>query len=362
MTAPLSKLPVWLSQYRRGLMLALLLAALLAAIAYPHVMRIYFVTLAVDILIYAMFAMSLDLILGYTGLPSFGHAAFFGLGAYLLAYLTTRLAMNNLLVTAPAVLLGAALMALVIGFFALRTRGVYFLMVTLAFAQMLYSVAINWSAVTGGSDGLAGVPRPAIGLGPLSFAFKSRESFYYLILVSFLLVWWLLRRIVNSPFGWALRGIRENEARMRALGYNTFRFKMAAFVIAGALAGLAGLLFAHSQFVASPENLYWTTSGQVMIMLIVGGAGTLSGPIFGAATVRLLRNYVSSATDRWETLMGVVFILFVLFARRGIVGLFASAWRRLAAPEADTAKASGDMPQHAAAPSASQNAPHEAVK
>ncbi len=331
--APVAKQPAWLRRHRRGLMLALLLAALLVAIAYPYVMRIYFVTLAVDILIYAVFAMSLDLILGYAGLPSFGHAAFFGLGAYLLAYLTARLPLTNLLVTAPAVLLGAALMALVIGFFTLRTRGVYFLMVTLAFAQMLYSVAINWSAVTGGSDGLPHVPSPSIGIGPLSFTFDSRESFYYLSLISFLLVWWLLRRIVNSPFGWALRGIRENEARMRALGYNTFRFKLAAFVIAGAFAGLAGLLYAHSQFIASPENLYWTTSGQVLIMVIVGGVGTLSGSILGAATVRLLRNYISSATDRWETLMGVVFILFVLFARRGIAGLFASARRRLAAPD-----------------------------
>jgi branched-chain amino acid transport system permease protein len=228
-------------------------------------------------------------------------------------------------------------------------------MVTLAFAQMLYSVAINWSAVTGGSDGLAGVPRPSLGFGPLSLSFGSRQSFYYLILGAALLAWWLLRRIINSPFGWTLRGIRENEARMRALGYNTFRFKMAAFIIAGALAGLAGLLFAHSQFIASPENLYWTTSGQVMIMVIVGGAGTLSGPIFGAATVRLLRNYISSATDRWETLMGVVFILFVLFARRGIMGLFASAWERLAPP------AAVDRPRRTTA-SPSPNVPPEAAK
>lgn len=326
--ARLSTVQVWLVHNRRWL----LIAALILAIVYPFVVRIYLVTLAVDILIYAIFAMSLDLILGYAGLTSFGHAAFFGVGAYILAYLTTQLGVNNLLVTAPVVVLGTALLALLIGFFALRTSGIYFLMVTLAFAQMLYSVAINWSAVTGGSDGLPGVPRPNIGIGPLSFAFDSRESFYYLILVSFLLVWWLLRRIVNSPFGWTLRGIRENEARLRALGYNTFRFKIAAFVIAGAIAGLAGLLFAHSSLIASPENLYWTTSGQVMIMLIVGGFGTLSGPILGAAAVRLLHNLATTRQGALgaDTLTGVVFILFVLFARRGIVGLLNSLRNRAA--------------------------------
>ncbi len=300
---------------------ALILAAILA-VAYPFIVRRYFVTLAEDILIYAIFAMSLDLLLGYTGLTSFGHAAYFGLGAYILAYVTTRLGVNNLFVNVPVVMLGTALMALVIGFFVLRTSGVYFLMVTLAFAQMLFSVAINWTTVTGGSDGLAGVPRPVIGLGPLSYKFDSRESFYYLVLVAFALVWWLLRRMVNSPFGWTLRGIRENEARMRALGYATFRYKIAAFAISGAFAGLAGLLLAHSALIASPENLYWTTSGQVMIMLIIGGAGTLNGPILGAATVRLLRNFISSATDRHETMMGVVFVLFVLFAPQGLIGLF----------------------------------------
>jgi branched-chain amino acid transport system permease protein len=305
------------------------LALLAAALAYPHVMRVFFVTLLVDILIYAIFAMSLDLLLGYTGLASFGHAAYFGLGAYVAGYLAARLGISNLLVTVPAALAGTALLALVIGFVALRMRGIYFLMVTLAFAQMLFSVAISWTAVTGGSDGLAGVGRPSVGLGPLVYHFSSRASFYYLVLAAFGGTWWLLRRIVDSPLGWTLRGIRENEARMRALGYHTFWYKLAGFTIGGSLAGLAGLLLAYSAFHASPDNLYWTTSGQVLIMLIVGGAGTLTGPVLGAATVRLLRNVVSSTTDRWETLMGVVFILFVLFAPRGIMGMLdALAGRR----------------------------------
>ncbi len=320
--ARLENARLWAQRRRKQI----LIAAGLLALVYPFVVRSYLLSLAIEVLIFAIFAMSLDLLLGYTGLPSFGHAAFFGLGAYILAYLTSTsdLALgltDNLLITMPLVLLGTGLAALVIGFFALRTSGIYFLMITLAAAQMLFSIAIRWSSVTGGSDGLVGVPRPAIGIQPLSFTIASREGYYFLVLTLFVLSWWLLRRLVESPFGWTLRGIRENEQRMRALGYNTFRYKMAAFVISGAFAGLAGLLLAHFFWHAAPENLYWTTSGQVLIMVIIGGAGTLDGPILGAALMRLLPNYASSYTARWQTLMGVVFILFVLYARRGIYGL-----------------------------------------
>jgi branched-chain amino acid transport system permease protein len=313
---------LWLIERRKWL----LAAAGLIALVYPFLVRSYFLGLAIEVLIFAIFAMSLDLLLGYTGLPSFGHAAFYGFGAYLLAYTTSRseLALNltnNLLITLPLIMLGTALLALIIGFFALRTRGIYFLMVTLAFGQMLFSIAIGWSQVTGGSDGLAGVPRPALGLGLFNYTFDSRESYYYLVLALFGLAWWVLRRIVNSPFGWTLRGIRENEQRMHALGYSTFEYKMIAFVIAGAFAGLAGALITHFFGIASPENLYWTTSGEVMIALIIGGVGTLTGPIFGAAVERLLPNFASTYLDRWQTLMGVIFILFVLFAPQGVMGL-----------------------------------------
>ena len=312
----------WIRQRRTWVLAAVFMFALV----YPYVARSYFLSLGIEILIFAIFAMSLDLLLGYTGLPSFGHAAFFGFGGYVLAYTASRsdLALNltsNLLITIPLVVVSTSMIALLIGFFALRTAGIYFLMITLAFAQMLFSIAISWSSVTGGSDGIAQVVRPTVGLGPLSYNFNSREAFYYLVLILFLLSWWLLHRIVNSPFGWTLRGIRENEQRMRALGYNTFRFKIAAFVIAGAFASVAGMLFVHFFRHAPPENLYWTMSGQVMIMLIVGGAGTLAGPILGATLIRLLPNFASSYTDRWETLLGVVFILFVLFAPKGIIGL-----------------------------------------
>lgn len=320
--AQLVKVRTWVSRRPQWMWVALFIIALV----FPFVMRPYYLSLAIEVLIFAVFAMSLDLLLGYTGLPSFGHAAFFGLGAYVVAYIasTNERALgltSNLLVTVPVVIGVTALVALIIGFFALRTSGIYFLMITLAFAQMLFSIAIRWSGVTGGSDGLSGIERPVIGLGPLAYGFTSRESYYFLVLAFFLFSWWLLRRIVNSPFGWTLRGIRENEQRLRALGYNTFRYKMAAFAISGAFAGLAGMLLVHFFRHASPENLYWTTSGQVLIMLIVGGTGTLTGPILGAAVIRLFPLLVSTYFDRWRTLQGLLFIAFVLFAPKGILGL-----------------------------------------
>ncbi|MCB0153585.1 MAG: branched-chain amino acid ABC transporter permease [Anaerolineae bacterium] len=322
MVVRLSRLRLWGNQNQPWLLGALLLLALL----YPFVVRSYYLSLAIEVLIYAIFAMSLDLLLGYTGLPSFGHAAFLGLGAYFIAYLTSSnaLALNvtdNLLLTVPAVILFVGLIALLIGWFALRTSGIYFLMITLAFAQMLNSISKSWSSVTGGSDGITGIAPPAIGLGPLSYSFSSRESFYYLVLAFVFLSYWLLRRLVNSPLGWTLQGIRENEKRMKALGYNTFGYKMAAFVIGGAFAGLAGMLLVQFFRHASPEYLHWSTSGQVMIMLIIGGAGTLVGPILGAGLVRLFPLLVSSYTDRWELLQGALFIAFVLFAPQGILGL-----------------------------------------
>lgn len=289
-------------------------------LTYPFLVRSYYLSLGIEVLLFAIFAMSLDLLLGYTGLPSFGHAAFFGLGAYILAY-TVLGVTNNLFVTLPLVILGTGVAALIIGFFALRTSGIYFLMITLAAAQMLFSIAISWSGVTGGSDGLAGVDRPFLGLGSLGYTFSSRQSFYYLALVTLLVSWWLMRRIVESPFGWTLQGIRENEQRMRALGYNTFRYKLAVFIIGGIFAGIAGALLAHFSRHASPNNLHWTVSGEVLIMIIVGGTGTLTGPMLGAALVHLLPTFTSSYTARWQTIMGVVFILFVLFAPKGIMGL-----------------------------------------
>jgi branched-chain amino acid transport system permease protein len=328
-TTQLDKARLWMANNRTWVRIAILALALTFPYLIDFILGPYYVSLAIEVLIFAIFAMSLDILLGYTGLPSFGHAAFFGLGAYIVSYLTSTndIALTltgNLAVSLPVVIVGTSLVALLIGFFALRTSGIYFLMITLAAAQMLHSIALSWSSVTGGSDGIPSVQRPEFGAGALSYVFASRESFYFLVLGFFFLSYWLMRRIVNSPFGWTLQGIRENEQRMKAVGYRTFRFKMAAFALAGAFAGLAGMLFAQFTRHASPESLYWTTSGQVMVMLIVGGTGTLTGPILGAGVVRLFPLLVSSYTDRWESLEGLLFIGFVLFAPKGIIGYLRS--------------------------------------
>lgn len=298
----------------------LALAALALLIIFPRFGSSYLIGLLTEVLIFAVFAMSLDLLLGYTGLASFGHAAFFGLGGYLLGFLT-RNEINNVLITLPLVLIGTGLAGLIIGFFALRTSGLSFLMFTLAVAQMLFGIAIKWAQVTGGSDGLSGVPRPTIGFGENVFKFGTNFQYYFFTLFFFAVAYALLRLIVNSPFGQTLAGIKSNESRMRALGYNTWRYKMAAYVIAGMFAGLAGYLFGHFNRHIAPETLYWTMSGEVMIMVIIGGAGSLAGPALGAALVRLLPNIVSSYTERWHTIEGLVFILFVLFAPKGIIGI-----------------------------------------
>ncbi len=312
----------WVGRNPRVVLVGLVIIALI----YPFVIKPYYLSLAIEVLVFAIFALSLDLLLGYTGLPSFGHAAFFGFGGYVLAYIasTNELALgltNNLFITLPVVVVATGVMALAIGFFALRTSGIYFLMITLAFAQMLFSIVIRWSEVTGGSDGLTGVTRPFLGIGSFGYTFASRESFYFLVLAIFLICWWLLRKIVNSPFGWTLRGIRENEDRLKGLGYNTFRYKMAAFVLAGVFACVAGVLRVHFFRQASPESLHWTTSGEVMVMLIIGGAGTLTGPVLGAILIRLFPLLVSSYTDRWQTLEGLLLVIFVLYAPQGILGL-----------------------------------------
>ncbi len=308
---------------------AIAIAIVLALIALPFVESTYVVTTVTEILIFAIFAMSLDLLIGYTGLVSFGHAAFFGIGAYAAGYLAQMLS-PNFLVYLPLALLITAACALVIGFFSIRVSGVYFLMLTLAFSQMVYAIAFNWTDVTGGSNGLSGIPRPQIELFSLQWSFEDEISRYFLVLAFFLLSYAALRAVVRSQFGHVLVGIRENETRLRAIGYDTARFKLAAFVIAGIFAGVAGVLYAGFNRFVSPGEVYWSASGQVLIMVIIGGAGTLVGPALGAALVLALQNVVSSSTERWSTIMGLIFILFVFAARFGIIGLIAQIMEGMA--------------------------------
>jgi branched-chain amino acid transport system permease protein len=304
--------------------LALLVAAPLGLPAFA-------MTLLTELVILGLFAMSLDLMVGYTRLVSFGHVAAYGLGAYASGYLL----LNTSLPLPYAVFLAALLTGLIaigVGWVCTLATGVSFAMLTLAFAQLLYAIAFKWTAVTGGSDGLAGIPRRA---GPMDMTvLTTKAGFYYFALACLVGSYLLCHNLVNSPFGAVLRGIRENEAKTLALGYNTRLYKIAVVVIAYTLGGLAGALYSPFAGFANTELLFWLLSGQVLIMVIVGGSGTLIGPILGAAFFLTLEHQLSSYTEAWALFFGLVFIAFVLFAPHGIWGL-ASGWlgRRVAPAE-----------------------------
>jgi len=288
--------------------------AMVAVLLFPRVAGTYPVKLLEEILIWGMFAMSLDLLMGYAGMVSFGHSAFFGVGGYVAALALTHWgahAAAGLLLPAVA----AAVAALVIGYFSIRVSGVYFIMLTLAFSQMFYAVTFQVAAL-GAEDGIVGVPRPRL----LGVDLNGATAFHVYITAFAGLTALVLWRIVRSPFGHVLRGIHDNEARMQAVGYAVDRYKLLAFVIAGTIAGVAGALY--TQFVGSitPEAFLWRTSGEALLMVIIGGTGTLGGALLGAAAFILLQSLVSSYTERWMLLLGVTFIVFVLFAPGGIVG------------------------------------------
>jgi len=284
----------------------------------------YQTSLATKMLILALFAMSLDLLLGYTGLASLGHAAFFGVAAYAVGLLTLRAGWNPWLAF-PVALAAAAALGALYGLLALRARGTYFLMITLALAQVLWGIAFGWRTMTGGDDGLPSVPRPSL---PLPWSLGDTTPFYYFVLLVSGLAMVLLVCIVRSPFGYALRGIRESESRMLALGYNAWRYKYLAFVLAAAFAGLSGALYAcYNRFVGI-EYLHVVRSAEALLMVILGGAGTLVGPAIGAALIVLLENVISNYTQRWLMVLGAIYVVVTLVAPRGLMGLVQDALRR----------------------------------
>jgi branched-chain amino acid transport system permease protein len=268
-----------------------------------------------QILIFAIFASSLDLLVGYAGLPSLGHAAFFGGGAYAAAIAAQRLGTDELVVSLGAGILGAALLALAVGFLAVRAVGIFFLMLTLALAQMVFAIAFQATDLTGGSNGFSAVHRPVL----FGIDFNAAGNLYLLVCVTFLLVLLLLWRITTSSYGRALVGVRENERRMRALGYDTRTLKLSAFVLAGAIAGVAGALSSYEFRFVSPNDVALSTSVTGFVMVLIGGAGTLFGPVLGAAVVLLIERVLPSQLPA-QTVLGIVFILFVVFARQGIAG------------------------------------------
>ncbi len=307
---------------------AYLLIGILVLVALPYFLSSYYLGLVIKMVIFALFAMSLDLLLGYTGLASLGHAAYFGVAAYATGLAAVRLGWNAWFAL-PAGLLAAAVTAALFGLLALRTRGSYFLMITLALSQVLWGVAVGWRTLTGGDDGLPDVPRPDLGL---SWSFTDNTPFYYFVLVIACVAAFLLIRIVNSPFGYALRGIRESETRMLALGYNVWRYKYVSFVLAGAFAGLAGCLYVYFNRFVSPDYIHVVRSAEVLLMVILGGAGSLIGPAAGAALIVLFENVVSTQTQRWLLVLGFVYVIVTLFAPRGLAGLVEDFRKRRTGP------------------------------
>lgn len=298
------------------------LGALALLIAAPLGLPIFAMTLLTELVILGLFAMSLDLMVGYTRLVSFGHAAAYGIGAYVAGNFLLKTGMPMPFAVLLAALL-TGLIAIGVGWVCTLATGVSFSMLTLAFAQLLYAIAFKWTSVTGGSDGLAGIPRNA---GPFGFmGFSTKTGFYYFALACLVGSFLLCRALVASPFGAVLRGIRENEAKTLSLGYNTRLYKIAVVALAYMLGGLAGALYAPFAGFANTELLFWLLSGQVLIMVIVGGSGTLIGPILGAAFFMMLEHQLSSYTEAWALFFGLVFIAFVLFAPEGIWGL-ARSW------------------------------------
>jgi branched-chain amino acid transport system permease protein len=287
----------------------------------------FVILLVTRVLVFAILAMSLDILLGFTGLPSLGQAAYLGVGAYLTAILATQyeigLGSSFWLVVVLGMLMGAATAA-VFGLFAIRATGVYFLMITLALGQCVWGLAYRWNSLTGGDNGLNIPRRPDFG-----FELGSRDVTYFYVVFAFfaasLLVMYVL---IRSPFGRSLEGIREREVRMRILGYNTWLHKYLAFVVAGGFGGLAGVLWAHANGHVSPEDVVLTTSVDALLMVVLGGSGTLVGGAVGAGIVILLREYLSTLVPWWQYVLGGVYVLTILYLPAGLMGVPAQLRRR----------------------------------
>ncbi len=292
----------------------------------------YLVSLFSRVLIYALAAVSLDLMLGFGGMVSLGHAAFFGIGAYVVCILSFHAVdgtpllswpiiidgQQNALVVWPAAIILSAVAAAVIGALSLRTSGMHFIMITLAFAQMLYYFFVSLEAY-GGDDGISLLARntlPGIDL-------EDDRQFYYLCLAALAAFLFFAWRLVYSRFGMVIRGCKENERRMKSLGFATFRYRLVCFIIAGAGAGLAGALIANQTEYVSPGLMHWTRSGEILVMVLLGGMGTLFGPVLGAVALLLVEEVLSIYTEHWMVYLGPFLILVVLFARRGLYGWLA---------------------------------------
>jgi branched-chain amino acid transport system permease protein len=306
---------------RERLIIALVVALLCFV---PLAVPTFTLTLIIEALIFGLFAMSLDLMVGYTRLHSFGHAAAYGLGAY-----STALVLLHFNLPLPiGIIVGVAIsvvIAVPIAWICTKSTGVSFAMLTLAFAQLGYAMIFRFKDFTGGSDGIGGIPRPA---GPFGVDFfQSKSGYFYLVVFCLVGSYLLCRAIVASPFGAVLAGIRENEAKTRALGYNTRAYKIAVVIMAYGFGSLAGALYTPFAGFVAPELFFWLVSGRVLIMVIVGGAGTLIGPILGGIFFLLLEQQLSEVTQLWPLIFGSIFVAFVMLAPEGIWGLLTKRFR-----------------------------------
>jgi len=294
--------------------LVMLLALPWAATASDHA---FYTTFATRILIFALAATSLNLVLGFGGMVAFGHAGFLGIGAYTVGILMDK-GFSSAWLSWPAATLISGAIACLIGLVSLRTKGVYFIMITLSFAQMLYFISISLTQF-GGDDGMSLPGRSIIQFGP---DLASDDRFFYVVLGLCVAVIFFLHRLINGRFGRVLQSIRENETRMSSIGYPVFRYKLVAFTISGALAGLAGALIANQNGFISPSLMLWTQSGSLMIMIILGGVGYLYGGVLGSVVFLLLEEGLSNVTIHWQLPLGLILLCVVLFAPTGLVGLF----------------------------------------
>jgi branched-chain amino acid transport system permease protein len=295
----------------RRIKLIAVLVLLALAVAIPRLTTSFYVNLVSEVMIYGLLAMSIDILAGFTGLVPLGHAGIFGISAYVVGYLLTKTG-TPVYIAIPLGITASTVAAAVFAVIAIRTSGVYFLMVTLAEGMIVWGVAYRWASVTGAENGIRGIARPEL--------VHEYWQFYYLVLIVFVIVAAIMYRLVSSPFGLTLKGIRESESRMRTLGYNTTLHKFIGFTATGIFAGVGGGLYAIYNGFVSPSTVEFAKSAEGVLMTIVGGVGTLFGPVIGAIVIIFTRNIVSLYTSRWPTVMGLIFVVTILFARDGLVG------------------------------------------
>ena len=299
------------------------IALAVACAVFPLFGGEYYINLASQIFIFAVFAASINLLLGYGGLPTLGHAAYLGVAAYLSALVALKLGMGHL-AAAPAALIGTTLMAAAFGLIALRATGLGFLMLTLALSQVLWGTALRWVSMTDGDNGLRGLARPA----PFGISLDGATAFYYFSFIVSVIAIAFMARFVASPFGAALKGTRDQARRMSALGHDVWLIRWLTFIYAGFWGGVSGLLFVYYHKYIHPVSLSLANSAEGLLAVIAGGSGTLAGPLVGAAIVMLLKNYVSGYVERWNMLLGFVFVVIVVFMPEGVVPGVKRLWRR----------------------------------